>query len=205
MELVQKEATNQVGRGAEPRRFLFLNSSGRAEGNTAQLAKIAARVLPAEVVQDWQSLELAQLAPFYDLRHQGDGAYPVPEARQAELLSATLAASDIVLVTPLYWYNMSSAAKLYFEHWSAWMRVPEVEFLARMQAKRFWLISTAADDDKAIFNALVEACRRTADYAGMEWAGSLLGYANRPGDILHDQATLKQAQQFFNINQALAA
>lgn len=179
------------------RRFLFLNSGSREAGNTEQLAKIAAASLAPDAGQEWQNLDLADLAAFYDRRHQGDGVYPAPEARLAELLASTLAASDIVLVTPLYWYNMSSAAKLYFEHWSAWMRVPGLNFLERMRSKRFWLISSAADEDKSVFNALLEASQRTADYAGMSWGGSLLGYSNRPGDILQDQITLELAREFF--------
>ncbi len=205
MELIVNDKEKTTNHHAPARRFLFLTSGGRQGGNTEQLARIAASSLAKHFVQDWQTLDIAELAPFHDLRHSGDGVYAAPDARLAELLAATLAATDLVLVTPLYWYNMSSAAKLYFEHWSAWMRVPGLDFLARMQGKRFYVISTAADEDKAMFDALIVASRRTAEYAGMEWGGSLLGYANRPGDILQDQATLRLAQTFLQAEQSQAA
>ena len=38
------------------RRFLFLQSSARAAGNSAALARLAAEHLPADTVQDWRDL-----------------------------------------------------------------------------------------------------------------------------------------------------
>lgn len=33
--------------------------------------------------------------------------------------------------------------------------------------------------------------------AGMRWGGAMLGFANRPGQILDDVKTLEQARTFF--------
>ena len=38
------------------------------------------------------------------------------------LLDATLAATDLVFVAPVYWYSLPAAAKLYLDYWSAWLR-----------------------------------------------------------------------------------
>ncbi|GAA4621549.1 hypothetical protein GCM10023196_010230 [Actinoallomurus vinaceus] len=40
----------------------------------------------------------------------------------------------------------------------------------------------------------------SADYMGMRWGGELLGYANRPGDILADEKALAEAERFFALS-----
>ena len=37
----------------------------------------------------------------------------------------------------------------------------------------------------------------SADYMAMNWGGVLLGYGNRPGDILNDPPSLERAEKFF--------
>lgn len=51
---------------------------------------------------------------FRDTQYRGA---PQSELGGAErlLLDATLAATDLVLVTPLYWYSVSSSMKLYLD------------------------------------------------------------------------------------------
>lgn len=60
------------------------------------------------------------MPPFEDLRRpSAPGAYPAPEGAAATLLDATLWATNLVLVAPLYWYALPAPAKLYFDHWSS--------------------------------------------------------------------------------------
>ena len=84
-----------------------------------------------------QTTHRKPLPLFEDIRHgPGNGAYEMPNGAAKVLLDATLAASDLVFVAPVYWYALQTAAKLYLDHWSGWMRVPGVDFKARMAAKR---------------------------------------------------------------------
>ncbi|MET8622262.1 NAD(P)H-dependent oxidoreductase [Kitasatospora sp. NPDC004669] len=184
--------------GAEaPRRFLFLDASARVDGNSGQLARLAAESsLPAGAEQHWLRLADHPLPPFQDLRHTGDGRYPEPAGHERTLLEATLAATDLVFVAPLYWYSLPTAAKLYLDHWSAWLRVPGVDFRARMRGGTVWGVTAlAAEEDKA--EPLIGALRLTAEYMGMRWGGALLGNGTRPGDVLRDERALIAAKSFF--------
>ncbi|MFH8380168.1 flavodoxin family protein [Kitasatospora sp. NPDC018058] len=184
--------------GAEaPRRFLFLDASARADGNSGQLARLAAESsLPVGAEQHWLRLADHPLPPFQDLRHTGDGRYPEPAGHERTLLEATLAATDLVFVAPLYWYSLPTTAKLYLDYWSAWFRVPGVDFRARMRGGTVWGVTAlATEDDKA--EPLIGALRLTAEYMGMRWGGALLGNGTRPGDVLRDERALIAAKSFF--------
>lgn len=106
--------------------YLFLTTSTRESGhlgNTEWLAQQAAAALPAGTVQTWHHLARMHLPPFVDLRHTV-GTYPAPEGDLKTLLDATLAATHIVFVSPVYWFSIPSPLKTYLDHWSGWMRVP---------------------------------------------------------------------------------
>lgn len=180
-----------------PRRFLFLLASSRTHGNTEQLARYAAQSLPAEVEQEWLNLNDYAMSDFFDQRHDGDGTYPAPQGAMRELLDATLAATDLVFVTPLYWYSLPAAAKKYLDHWSGWMRVPGHDFKEKMRGRRLWNITVTADEDQSFAKALVESQRLTAGYMEMPWQGSLIGYGNRPGEVMQDERALERAVNYF--------
>lgn len=180
-----------------PRRFLFLDASARTDGNSARLARLAAESsLPARAEQRWLRLDEHPLPPFRDLRHTGDGGYPEPAGHERTLLDATLAATDLVFVAPLYWYSLPTSAKLYLDHWSAWMRVPGVDFRARLGGGTIWAVTAlATEDDKA--EPLIGTLRLTAEYMGMRWGGVLLGNGSRPGEVLDDERAVIAAKSFF--------
>ncbi|MEV4467475.1 NAD(P)H-dependent oxidoreductase [Micromonospora echinofusca] len=177
-------------------RFLFLLGSSRSGGNTELLARRAAAALPAGTEQRWLRLADHPLAPFRDIRHD-EQRYAQPTGNEALLLTETLAATDLVIASPLYWYSVSAATKLYLDHWSGWLRVPGVDFRQRMRGRRMWAVSALNDEDPATAEPLVTTLRRSADYLGMRWGGVLLGHANRPGDVLRDAAALRAADTFF--------
>lgn len=105
------------------RRFLFLTGSTRPDGNTELLARRAADQLPADVERRWIDLARHPLPEFEDLRHDSDHTRPT-EGNARLLLDATLAATDIVIASPLYWYTLSTPVKRYLDHWSGWLRTP---------------------------------------------------------------------------------
>jgi len=180
-----------------PRRFLFLISSARRNGNTEQLARRAAARLPTHVAQEWINVTDLPLPPFADLRHATDVAWaPTVDGPARQLLEATLAATDLVMVTPVYWYSLPTAAKLYLDHWTAWLRAPGWDFKARMAGKTLWAVSILSDDDPRFADPLRDSLRLTADYMKMSWGGFLLGSGNRPGDVL-DHARSRDAAEIF--------
>jgi NAD(P)H-dependent FMN reductase len=175
-------------------RFLFLLSSTRRLGNSEQLAYCAAHSLPAHTVQKWLYLRDHPLPDFVDLRHSGP--FPVPAGNQKLLLEATLEATDIVLVAPLYWYSLPATAKHYLDYWSAWLRTSNLAFSEQMQGKRLWsiIVTSGPRNDALPLEAMLQL---TANYMKMEWGGMLLGTGSRPNDIQHDVKALKEATSFF--------
>lgn len=178
-------------------KFLFLLGSGRAGGNTEALARLAATGLAPEVEQKWLRLAELPLAPFRDLRHEGDGRYPQPVGNERELLDATLEATDLVIASPLYWYTVSTSVKLYLDHWTAWMRVPGADFLERMRGKTMWAATAHTANDVREVDPLLGTLRLSADYLGMRWGGELLAYASRPGEAAEDERARVAAQDLF--------
>lgn len=180
------------------RRFLFLLSSSRPDGNAEQLARHAARSLSPADIQEWIRLPEVDLPAFADLRHASATAWaPVIEGNSRRLLEATLAATDIVFVAPVYWYSLPASAKLYLDHWTTWMRAPGWDFKPRMAGKTLWGISVASDESETIAAPLRETLRLSADYMQMRWGGFLFGSGNRPGDIHRDEKSLAAAGRFF--------
>lgn len=183
-----------------PGKFLFLVASSRNEGAAETLAGRAASALDGLHEQRWLRLSDLPLDPFVDIRHDGDGTYPDPHGHAKTLLEATLQATDLVFVVPVYWYSLPTLAKHYLDHWSAWMRVPGVDFKARMAGKRLWAITIVSDETPASAEPLLGSLRLTADYMAMLWGGALIGNANRPADILDDTEALRLAGIFLRAN-----
>lgn len=177
--------------------FLFLNASTREPGHTGNsetLARQAAAHLPADVGQTWHNLAELSLAPFVDRRHT-TGAYPMPDGDARLLLEATLAASDLVFVSPVYWFSIPSPLKTYLDQWSAWMRVPGVAFKEQMAGKRLWVVSTSGDRAKA--QPMFDSYRLCAEFLAMSWQGALWGKGGAPAAVLDDAEALAAAATFF--------
>ncbi|NUS16552.1 MAG: NAD(P)H-dependent oxidoreductase [Streptomyces sp.] len=181
------------------RRFLFLLGSTRAGGNTEALAQQAAAQLPSAAEQHWVRLAELALPPFADLRHSGDGSYPQPTGNARTLLDATLDATDLVVASPLYWYSVSTPVKQYLDHWSGWLRVPGVDFRARMAGRRLWGVTALAGTDHSDADPLVGTLERTARYMRMDFRGVLLASATRPGQVAGDEDAALRAKTFFTV------
>ncbi|WP_435611598.1 flavodoxin family protein [Streptomyces sp. bgisy159] len=178
------------------RRFLFVLGSSRSEGNTELLARRAAEQLPADVTREWVDLTEHPLPEFRDLRHDSDHVRPTGGAAGL-LLDATLAATDIVIVSPLYWYSVSAQTKRYLDHWSGWLRTPGVDFRETMAGRTLWGVTTLAHREPEVADPLVGTLRNSAAYLRMRFGGVLLGNGSRPGDVLTDTEALARAKTFF--------
>jgi multimeric flavodoxin WrbA len=180
----------------DERRFLFVVGSGRKDGNSETLARLAARQLPDDVGQRWLRLGDLEMPPFRDSQRKDDPV-PEPDGTGRLLLDATLAATDLVLVTPLYWYSLSSSVKLYLDYWASWERLPGLDFKHRMSGKTLWGVTVMADDDLSVAEPLLRVLGLTAGYLDARFAGALLGTGSWPGDVLKDRPALDRAQTFF--------
>ncbi|MGW1611965.1 flavodoxin family protein [Streptomyces sp. NPDC002285] len=178
------------------RRFLFVLGSSRPDGNTELLARRAAEQLPAGVEQQWIDLAAHPLPDFEDLRHDSDRVRPT-QGNVALLLDATLAATDIVIASPLYWYSVSAHVKRYLDYWSGWLRTPGIDFKATMGGRTLWGVTALAHEEQEVADPLVGTLSNSAAYMGMRFGGVLLGNGSKPGDVLNDAEALARAKTFF--------
>lgn len=156
-------------------RFLFLlGGGGRHGGATEVLARSAAAGLPARTARRWLRLSDLPLPAFRDDRCGPPGPPSAPLGAERVLLEATLEATDVVIVTPLYWYSVCAATKLYLDHWARWMGRPDLDYRERMRGKTLWAIASCASPDPADADPLAGMLRRTARHLSMHWGGLLL-------------------------------
>lgn len=181
------------------RHLLFLVASTRragVAGNTEWLARSAAAGLPEGSTQTWRHLHGLTLPPFEDRRHDR-GDYPMPEGALRGLLDDTLACTDLVTVAPVYWFSIPSPLKLYLDHWSAFLRVPGLDFKARMAGKRWWVVSTSGHRGRA--QPMIDSCRLCAEFMGMDWRGALWGQGGEPGRVQADAEAVAAAPGFLRL------
>ena len=175
--------------------FLFLVASTREAGhlgNTEWLARQAAQDVPADQ-QQWLHLARMSLPPFVDVRHTV-GRYSLPSGDLRRLLDATLACDTLVLVAPVYWYSFPSNLKTYLDHWSAFTRIPEIDFKGAMAQKTLKLITTNGDRAKA--QPLIDSTALCAQFLSMNWGGALWGKGGPPEAVQTDTQALEAAKTF---------
>jgi len=175
--------------------YLFLLASARENGNSETLARAAADSLSSDVTSQWIRLQDHPLPAFRDLRHDADEAYALPTGNALTLLNATLAADAIVFAAPLYWYSLPAPAKLYLDHWSHWMRVPELDFRARMAGKALYLTAAMSGADEAPAQPMIDSLRFTAEYLRMAWGGYVMAHANSSDDVMDKPEVLDAARK----------
>lgn len=182
---------------APPRSLLFLLASTREGGNTELLARRAAEALPAGTPTHWLRLEDHLREPFRDLRH-APGGFPALSPGMRALSEQTMAADEVVFVVPVYWYSLPASAKLYLDHWSDWMRQPELRFRERMAGKVLSAITVNSGEHGEDWAAqpLLETLRLSAQYMKMHWRGALIGHGSRPGDVWQDAPALEAAKDW---------
>ncbi|MFJ3235230.1 flavodoxin family protein [Streptomyces sp. NPDC086787] len=186
------------------RSFLFVLGSARAGGNSERLARMAAEQLPTDVERHWISLAEHPLPDFVDRRHDSEYVRPPAGSAAALLLDATLAATDIVIVSPLYWYSLSAQTKRYLDHWSGWLRVPGADFRATMAERTLWGVTALAHRELEVADPLTGTLSNTAAYLKMRFGGLLLGNGSAPGDIARDPEAAARAKTFFTREAPLA-
>ncbi|AVH96941.1 flavodoxin [Streptomyces cinereoruber] len=184
------------------RSFLFVLGSSRPDGNSEILAREAAAHLPAGVPQRWVDLNELPLPDFRDGRHEETG--PPTHGTEKLLLEATVEATDVVIVSPLYWYSLSAQAKRYLDHWSGWLNVPGSDFKERMAGGTLWGVTALAHDEHVVAEGLVTSLHHSAAYLRMRFGGVLTGTGSRAGRVRADEEALLRARTFFHTEAPLA-
>jgi len=161
---------------------LALFASSRRRGNTGQLIDRIALELNIGVVD----LSGLRLSPYdYEHRNRADDFEP--------LMQRVLAHEQIILASPIYWYAVSPAMKVFLDRLSDLLELPDLLAEGRkLRGKKAYVVCTSIDAEPAA--QFVGALRETVEYLGMHYAGTL--HVNCEGGYrpdVHDPAAVEFA------------
>src|SRR3984957_18491174 len=141
------------------RSTIALLSSSRRLGNTGRLLDRIALELNIEVV-DLTSLRMTSYD--YDHLNTNDDFEP--------LMKHVLAHDQIIFATPIYWYAVSPAMKVFLDRISDLLELPDLLFEGRrLRGKNAYVVCTSISDEPS--GAFMEAFIETFNYLGMHFGG----------------------------------
>lgn len=164
------------------RSAIALLSSSRRLGNTGRLVDRIAVELNIEVI-DLTSLRMSSYD--YDHLNRNDDFEP--------LMKHVLAHHQIIFATPIYWYAVSPAMKIFLDRLSDCLELPDLLSEGRrLRGKSAYVACTSICDEPSA--EFMGAFRETFNYLGMHFGGAVHincqdGY--RPA--IHDSEALKFA------------
>lgn len=140
---------------------LALFSSARRNGNSGRLMDRIVGELNLEVV------DLAQksVAPYtYDHLHRGDDFEP--------LMTRLLTFDQLIFTSPVYWYSVSPAMKIFLDRISDYLEVPGLlDQGRRLRGKTGFVLCTSIME--APDAPFIDAFQQTFEYLGMRFGGYL--------------------------------
>jgi multimeric flavodoxin WrbA len=164
------------------RSTIALFSSSRRLGNTGQLLDRIALELNIEVVD----LTKLRMTPYdYDHLNRNDDFEP--------LMEHVLAHDPIIFATPIYWYAVSPAMKVFLDRLSDLLELPDLLSEGRrLRGKNAYIVCTSICDEPSV--EFMGAFRETFNYLGMHFGG-LVHINCQDGNLpaMHDSEALKFA------------
>ncbi len=140
---------------------IALFSSSRRQGNTGMLMDQVANQSGMEVID----LDKANISPFdYDNKHSEDDFLP--------LVKKILNYDHIVFASPVYWYSVSPAMKIFLDRISDLLIFPELLDTGReLRGKHAYVVSTSIG--RELCSTFEGAFIKTFGYLGMNYGGAL--------------------------------
>jgi len=143
------------------RSTIALFSSSRRLGNTGQLMDSIAFELKIEVV-DLASLSMSSFD--YANRNRHDDFEP--------LMTHVLAHDQVIFATPIYWYAVSPAMKVFLDRLSDFLELPDLlSDGRRLRGKNAYVACTSVG--AAPSAPFMSAFRETFKYLGMHFGGAI--------------------------------
>lgn len=138
---------------------IALLSSSRRVGNTGQLIDRIGLELNIEVVD----LATQRMSAYdYDHLNRNDDFEP--------LMRHVLAHEQIIFATPIYWYAVSPAMKVFIDRISDLLELPDLLSEGRrLRGKKAYVVCTSVGNEPSA--AFVDAFRETFSYLGMHFGG----------------------------------
>ena len=138
---------------------IALLSSSRRLGNTGQLIDRIASELNIEVV-DLTGLRMSSYD--YDHGNRDDDFEP--------LMRRVLAHDQVIFATPIYWYAVSPAMKVFIDRISDLLDLPDLLSEGRrLRGKNAYVVCTSIDDEPS--GEFMGAFLGTFNYLGMQFGG----------------------------------
>lgn len=169
-----------------------LFGGSRKSGNTATLTE---KILEG---QDYRRIDLTQLSlkPVRDVRHH-DGQILEYNDDYQQVIDQVLESDEVIFASPVYWYSISATLKSFIDHWSETLQDPRYQdFKAKMQHINFRLVLVGGDSPRIKALPCVQQIEYSLQFLGAHLASYLIGYAEKPGDIEHDQYAMKEAERW---------
>ncbi|HLT56564.1 MAG TPA: NAD(P)H-dependent oxidoreductase [Bacillota bacterium] len=134
-----------------------------------------------------------RITPITDQRHEEDGFTPADDD-MGKLVHIMLQHDILLFSTPIYWYSMSGPMKTFIDRWSQIMRDPKFpHFREELKKKTAYLIAVGGDHPAIKGLPLVQQFQYICQFFDMTFGGYVIGTANKPGQIIHDQTALHAA------------
>jgi multimeric flavodoxin WrbA len=142
-------------------RTIALFSSSRRNGNTGRLMDRIALELSIEVV-DLCSLRISP----YDYAHSNrDDDFE-------RLLEHVLTHDQVIFASPIYWYAVSPAMKIFLDRFSDFLELPDLLPKGRrLRGKQAFVVCTSGCDEPSPL--FMGAFRETFEYLGMSFGGAV--------------------------------
>ena len=171
---------------------IALFASSRRHGNTGKFVDRIATNLKFEVVD---LSEVRMSAYDYEHRNRNDDFEP--------LMKRVLEFDQLVFATPVYWYAVAPAMKVFLDRISDFLDLPDLlDQGRRLRGKQAYIVCTSVDDE--VSKAFLDALTDTFQYLGMRFGG-IVHVDCRDGYIpeRHDADAVAFAQRLRNANEAL--
>ncbi len=143
---------------------IALFASSRRHGNTGQLMDRIAAELQIEVV-DLASMRMSGYD--YEHRNRGDDFEP--------LMQRILEFDQLILASPVYWYSVAPAMKVFLDRISDYLDLPDLLSEGRrLRGKLAYVVCTSVCKEAPL--SFVDSLTNTFEYLGMRCGG--IAHAN---------------------------
>ncbi|WP_221568114.1 flavodoxin family protein [Alkalihalobacillus sp. TS-13] len=175
-------------------KILAIHGSSRPKGNTEQLTRKALQGLDATHIH----LSDFTIQPIDDLRHEPGGFQPIEDDND-HIVKLILDHDILVFSTPVYWYGMSGMMKDLIDRFSQNMRDTRYDFKDSLSKKKAYVICCGGDNPKIKALPLIQQFNYIFEFVSLEFAGYIIGQANKPGEVANDIQAIQQAGELNKI------
>lgn len=169
-------------------RIAVIQGSARNGGNTEDLTRLVLEGIPYTNIV----LREKEIKPIRDQRHEEGGFDPVDDDYD-ELIQLVLEHDVLIFATPVYWYGASGLMKNFIDRWSQSLRDVRFDFKEQMASKTAYAVVVGGDNPRIKALPLIQQLQYTFDFVGLSFAGYVIGKGSKPGEVLKDARTVRDA------------